>query len=224
MRILLVEDDPVISKNIQLFLNKRGFSIDHTQTINNANQKLSDEEYDCLILDRGLPDGDGIKLIKTLREDKIDLPILILTAKNQDNDIVEGLNYGADDYLSKPFDMNVLAARLKALIRRKDKIPQNPILKISNLVLDTNTAYVTRANKAISLSPREYALLEYLMVHKNFILDRLTLMSHVWDETLDIFSNTVDVHIKYLRSKIDQGFKKKLIKTVRGRGYMISDK
>lgn len=221
MRILLVEDDSLIAKNIIIFLKRKGYSIDLSKTIEDAYGKATTEEYDLVILDRGLPDGDGLTLIKKIRDEEIHIPVLVLTARNEDTDIVEGLNLGADDYLSKPFDMEVLTARIKALSRRLNKIPLKPIIEINDLVINLNSAEVKRNNNIIKLSPREYAILEYMAIHPNQVIDRMTLLAHAWDETVDLFSNTVDVHIKYLRNKIDEGYKTKLIKTVRGKGYMI---
>ncbi len=224
MRILLVEDDVIISENIKILLNRKGYSTDIAVSIEEAYQKISSEDYDILVLDRGLSDGDGIDLIPKIRSEEITTPILVLTARNEDNDIVEGLNNGADDYLSKPFEMNILLARIKALTRRVNKIPIKPLISIGKLNIDMNNAIVKFGNIVINLSPREYALLEYLTIHKDQILDRTTLLSHVWDENTDMFSNTVDVHIKYLRNKIDSVFNTKFIKTIRGKGYMISEK
>ena len=162
----------------------------------------------------------GLYYIDKIRNEDINIPILVLTARNEDNDIVEGLNSGADDYLSKPFEMSILLARIKALSRRVTKIPLKPIIKINTLVIDMNSAIVKWNNKIINLSPREYSILEYLAIHKNQIVDRVTLLSHAWDENVDLFSNTVDVHIKYLRNKLGNN----TIKTVRGKGYLITDK
>lgn len=221
MRLLLVEDDSIISKNIMIFLKRKGYSVDLSESIDEAYDKSTTEDYDLIILDRGLPDGDGLTLIKKIRDEDVHIPILVLTARNEDIDIIEGLNLGADDYLSKPFDMEILIARIKALTRRLNKIPLKPILEINDLVINLNSAEVKRNNKIIKLSPREYSILEYMAIHPNQVIDRMTLLSHAWDENVDMFSNTVDVHIKYLRNKIDEGYKHKLIKTVRGKGYMI---
>lgn len=221
MRILLVEDDSIIAKNIRIFLKRKNYSVDLSETIEDAYDKSVTEEYDLIILDRGLPDGDGLTLIKKIRDEEVHTPILVLTARNEDLDIVEGLNLGADDYLSKPFDMEVLTARIKALSRRLNKIPLKPIIEINDLVINLNSAEVKRNNNVIKLSPREYAILEYMAIHPNQVIDRMTLLSHAWDENVDMFSNTVDVHIKYLRNKIDEGHNIKLIKTIRGKGYML---
>ena len=221
MRILLVEDDSIIAKNISIFLKRKGYSIDLAENLEEGYDKSLSEDYDLIVLDRGLPDGDGLTLIKKIRDEEVHTPILVLTARNEDLDIVEGLNMGADDYLSKPFDMEILTARIKALSRRLNKIPLKPIIEIDDLVINLNTAEVKRNNKVIKLSPREYSILEYMAIHPNQVIDRMTLLSHAWDENVDLFSNTVDVHIKYLRNKIDEGHKTKLIKTIRGKGYMI---
>lgn len=221
MRILLVEDDSIIAKNISIFLKRKGYSIDLAENLEEGYDKSLSEDYDLIVLDRGLPDGDGLTLIKKIRDEEVHTPILVLTARNEDLDIVEGLNMGADDYLSKPFDMEVLTARIKALSRRLNKIPLKPIIEIDDLVINLNSAEVKRNNKVINLSPREYSILEYMAIHPNQVIDRMTLLSHAWDENVDLFSNTVDVHIKYLRNKIDEGHTTKLIKTIRGKGYMI---
>ncbi len=224
MRLLLVEDDTIIAKNIIIFLKRKGYSIDLSESIEEAYDKALSEDYDLIILDRGLPDGDGITLIKKIRSEEVHTPILVLTARNEDADIIEGLNLGADDYLSKPFDMEVLTARIKALSRRLNKIPLKPIIQIDDLILNLNSAEVKRNNIIIKLSPREYSILEYMAIHANQVIDRMTLLSHAWDENVDMFSNTVDVHIKYLRNKIDEGHQVKLIKTIRGKGYMLCKK
>jgi DNA-binding response OmpR family regulator len=223
MRVLLVEDDSVISQNISTYLKRKKYSVDSAETIEVGYEKAISDDYDLIVLDRGLPDGDGLELIKKIRDEEINTPILVLTARNEDIDIVEGLNSGADDYLSKPFDMDVLIARMKALSRRLNKIPLKPVIKIDDLAINLNSTEVKRAGKIIKLSPREYAILEYLAIHVNQVVDRMTLLSHAWDENVDMFSNTVDVHVKYLRNKIDEEHSHKLIKTVRGKGYMLCE-
>ena len=207
-----------------IFLKRKGYSVDLSESIEDAYDKSTTEDYDLIILDRGLPDGDGLTLIKKIRDEDVHIPILALTARNEDIDIIEGLNLGADDYLSKPFDMEILIARIKALTRRLNKIPLKPILEINDLVINLNSAEVKRNNVTIKLSPREYSILEYMAIHPNQIIDRMTLLSHAWDENVDMFSNTVDVHIKYLRNKVDEGHEVKLIKTIRGKGYMLCKK
>lgn len=165
----------------------------------------------------------GIDLCNKLREKKYSTPILILTARSQTDDVIAGLQKGADDYLVKPFEMEILIARIKALLRRKNTILIPPILTVADLTLNSNTRQVKRAGAEIPLAPREYVLLEYLLKNKGRVIDRMELMEHVWGETIDEFSNTVDVHIRYLRKKIDEPFKKALIKTVKQKGYMICE-
>lgn len=221
MRILIVEDDERIGKNIQKMLEKERFIGDLVKNAEDALYKAEIEEYDVIILDRMLPDKEGIEVCRTLRKNRNKSAILMLTAKVQVEDKVEGLNEGADDYLTKPFDMKELISRVKALVRRKSGISQTPVISIYDLSINTNTCEVIRGDRNISLSPKEYSLLEYLARNSDRVVDRLELMSHVWGEELDEFSNTVDVHVRYLRRKIDEPFKKKLIKTVKNRGYML---
>jgi len=174
--------------------------------------------YDLLILDINLPGMDGYIICSMLRQNKKRMPILMLTAKTSQKDIILGLNLGADDYLSKPFDMEELLARVRALLRRRTEERQ-PILKTKNIEVDTNTQKVLRKGKEIRLAPKEYALLEFLLRHKDISQDRPSILEHVWGSRDDLlFSQTVDVHISYLRRKLG----KDLIQTVPGKGYMIS--
>lgn len=189
-------------------------------SITEGYEKIIDEDYDCIVLDRGLPDGDGINLIQKIRAEKIGAPILVLTARGETEDETFGLNTGADDYLGKPFDIEILVARVKALMRRRDKEPSNPIIKTCGLAINTSIAQVKKDGKILDLSPKEYAILEYLAINQDKIVDRMTLLTHAWGEEVDLFSNTVDVHIKYLRNKLGED----TIITVRGKGYMICDK
>lgn len=221
MRILVVEDDKRIADNLEKILKSRSFAVDTAYNGNIGLEKALDECYDLLILDWMLPDIEGIDIAKKLREEKINTPILILTAKSQLEDKIEGLNIGADDYLTKPFEMGELLARISAILRRKGTASGLPEIKIGDLVINTNTCAVWRGEKRIELSPKEYALLEYLAKFNGKVVERIELLTHVWDENADLFSNTVDVHIRYLRKKIDRGFKKKLIRTVKGKGYAI---
>jgi DNA-binding response OmpR family regulator len=147
----------------------------------------------------------------------------MLTAKVQVENIVSGLESGADDYLTKPFSMDVLLARIKVLIRRVNTKPLAPIIKMGDMALDTNKRTVMRGKEYIELAPKEYVLLEYLIMHKCKAIDRMEIMEHVWGETIDEFSNTVDVHIRYLRKKIDEPYGTNLIKTIKNKGYMICE-
>jgi len=201
-------------------LRRSGFAVDTAENLEQAFQKLADNEYDLLVLDWLLPDGQGIDLCRSLRRDKNNIPILLLTAKSLISDKITGLDAGADDYLSKPFDAGELLARIRSLLRRQPQIAPS-LIEIDDLIIDTNLHQVTRAGVQIKLSPKEYSLLEYLAINVNIALDRLTILSHVWDENADLFSNTVDVHIRYLRQKIDANSSKKLIKTIKGKGYSL---
>ena len=224
MRILLVEDDVVIAKNLKALISKSSFVVEIASTLGEAGAKIETNQYDCIVLDRRLPDGEGVELIPKIRAKGIYSPILVLTSRNQHQDIVEGLNSGADDYLSKPFNIEELIARIRALIRRGERIPESPVLSIGDLTLDTNLRLAKRGEIRIALSPREYSILEYLCINQCKVVNRMELIEHVWDESLDLFSNTVDVHIRYLRKKIDEGYHKKLIRTVRGKGYVVCGK
>lgn len=221
MRLLIVEDDERIGKNIKKMLELEHYIVDLVHNAEDALYNAEIEEYDVIILDRMLPDKEGLEVCKTLKKNKNKSTILMLTAKTQLEDKLEGLDEGADDYLSKPFDMKELVSRVKALIRRKSGISQTPVIIIHDLKINTNLCEVERGGKLISLSPKEYSLLEYLARNPNKVIGRMEIMSHVWGEEIDELSNTVDVHIRYLRRKIDDRFNKKLIKTVKNRGYLL---
>ncbi|KKU49345.1 MAG: Two component transcriptional regulator, winged helix family [Candidatus Woesebacteria bacterium GW2011_GWF2_46_8] len=223
MRILLVEDDPKILDDLARLLTENGYVVDKQSTLEGAIDQATSSEHDCIVLDRGLPDGDGLELVKTLQEEDIKTPVLVLTAKNSAKELVKGLDIGADDYLGKPFGIDELLARIRGLIRRGGSDKTLPVLSALDLELDTNTTTVKRAGKMIALSPKEYAMLHYLLVNKNRTIDRIDLLTHVWGDEIDLFSNTVDVHVRYLRRKIDDKHAKKLIRTVRGKGYMLCE-
>lgn len=223
MKILIVEDDREIANNLKELLKREGYVSTVVESLREAKEEIESLEYDCVILDRGLSDGDGITLVQHMERERITTPVLVLTAKNNPRELVEGLDLGADDYLGKPFRMEELLARVRVLIRRGGVEKTRPILKAADLSINTNNMTINRGNKDIELTPKEYAMLHYLMMNKNKAIDRMTLLTHVWGDEIDLFSNTVDVHIRYLRKKIDEGHKKKLIKTVRGKGYMLCD-
>jgi len=222
MRILVVEDEHKIANSIKRGLELEAYAVDVAYDGEDGFALASSADYDVVILDVMLPKMDGIEICRRLRACHIHTPILILTAKGQIDDKVEGLNVGADDYLVKPFAFVELLARLKALTRR----PRNSlgqVLTAGDLHLDTITYEVTRAGTRIDLSKREFALLEYLMRNKGRILTKDQLINHVWDYDADVLPNTVEVYIGYLRNKIDKPFsgKEPLIRTVRGFGYRI---
>lgn len=223
MHALIIEDDEVIGQNVAAMLAKEGFV---TTVVTNAKDGLYQTEietYDILIIDWMLPDGEGIQIVRSLRQKGIVTPVIMLTAKSQIEDKVEGFTTGADDYLTKPFSQKELLVRVKALVRRKPYISRTPIIKVADLTIDTNTHKVERCGVTIALAPKEYSLLEFLIFHTNEAVDRMRLLHHVWGEEIDEFSNTVDVHIRYLRRKIDDGHRLKLIRTVVGKGYMLCD-
>jgi len=222
MRILIVEDDHKIANAIKKGLEQESFAVDLAFDGKEGLGLAMTIDYDLIILDRMLPETDGLNICKALRNEKKHLPVLILTAKDKIEDRVEGLDAGADDYLIKPFAFEELLARVRALLRRpKNKI--DDILKVGNLTLNLKTFEVKRDNKKIKLSKKEFALLEYLMRNPNRVLTKDDIISHVWDYDADILPNTVEVFIGYLRNKIDRSFRDKpLIHTLRGFGYKIS--
>lgn len=224
MRILVVEDEHKIANSIKKGLEQEMFAADVAYTGEDGYDFASSEEYDVIILDRLLPGMDGIEICRRLREKQIHTPILLLTAKGQVNDKVEGLNAGADDYLTKPFAFEELLARIKALIRRPKNV-LGDVLSVGDVTLNCQTYEVKRQDKKIVLSSKEFSLLEYLMRHANKILTRDQIINHVWNYDANILPNTVEVYIKLLRNKIDKPFKnnKQLIHTVRGFGYKIGN-
>lgn len=221
MHVLIIEDDNIIARNIQKMLKTAGITSTISLSGEDGIYKSEVGTYDVIILDWMLPDISGIEVCKKIREKDNKTPVIMLTAKSQLEDKIQGLDTGADDYLTKPFAMEELIARVKALIRRKSGETVSPILSVADLTLNTNTHEVKRANKIILLAPREYTLLEYLMLQKGKTVNREALLHHVWGEDIDPFSNTVDVHIRYLRKKVDEKFSKKLIKTIKNTGYAI---
>jgi len=222
MRILIIEDDAKIARAVKKGLEQEAFAVDIAGDYEEGLGLAVTQDYDLLVLDRMLPGAaEGVDLCRELRGKGMDMPILMLTAKDKISDRVHGLNAGADDYLIKPFAFEELLARVKALLRR----PQSSIaevLEVSDLTLDTGTFKAHRGKSEIELSRTEYALLEYLMRNEGIVLTRDNIIGHVWNYDADVLPNTVEVYIGYLRNKIDKPFKgPKLIHTVRGFGYMI---
>lgn len=222
MKALVVEDERLIASSIKRGLEQEKYVVDVAYDGTSGFDLASTEDYDIIILDRLLPGMDGLIVCDKLRSQNIQTPILILTARGQLGDKVEGFKAGADDYLTKPFAFEEFLARVKALIRRPKSIVQ-PTLSVSDLTLNTDTFEVIRGKTKIQLSSKEFLLLEYLLRNKNKIVKKEQIISHVWNYDDDILPNTIEVYIGYLRNKIDKPFKDKpnLIHTVRGFGYKI---
>ncbi|PIU40967.1 MAG: DNA-binding response regulator [Candidatus Omnitrophica bacterium CG07_land_8_20_14_0_80_42_15] len=222
MRILIVEDEKKIAGFIKRGLKDEGHVVDMAHDGEEGHFLASTNDYDLIILDLMLPKMDGITICKKLREAKNPAPILMLTAKDGVKDKVLGLDSGADDYLTKPFAFEEFLARVRNLLKKKGSLAPTKF-KVADLTLDLLTHKVTRADKEIGLTTKEYALLEYLMRNAGTVVTRTKISEHVWDIDFDTFTNTIDVYINYLRKKIDSGAKKKLIHTVRGRGYILKE-
>lgn len=222
MRILLVEDEDRIASFVARGLKEAHYVVDVAKDGEKGLFMAEVNEYDLLILDIMLPGKDGISVCRELRAKKIDLPILMLSAKDTTDDKVRGLNFGADDYLAKPFAFKELLARVQALLRRKSS-NKGGVLAIGDLELNQLTHKVTRQGKEIELTSKEYTLLEYMMLNSGKIITRTMISEHVWHEDFDSFTNVIDVYMNYLRNKIDKGFAKPLIRTKRGSGYIIRD-
>lgn len=223
MKILIVEDEVKIAQALKRGLEQESYAVDIAFDADDGLAHALDPDYDIVILDRMLPGMiEGLDIVREMRREDIQTPVIMLTAKDQTEDKVQGLNYGADDYLTKPFAFDELLARLRALLRRPSESLGN-ILKLDDLQLDTINFHVSRAGKTIALSQKEYALLEYMMRHQNQTLTKQNIITHVWDDDADVLPNTVEVYIGYLRTKIDRPFKgPNLIQTMRGFGYKLS--
>ena len=221
MRILLSEDEPRVAHFIIKGLREQGYAVDNAQDGEAALYKICINEYDLIILDVMLPRKNGFEVCNELRRTGVKTPILMLTARDTIEDRVKGLDSGADDYLSKPFDFKELLARVRALLRRaKDLRPET--LAVADLVLNPANHNVTRAGISIRLTAKEYSLLEFFMLREGKIVNRNEIAEHVWDENFDPFSNVIDVYVRRLRRKIDEGFDQPLIHTRRGEGYIFS--
>lgn len=224
MRILVIEDEHRIANTIKKGLEQERYAVDVAYNGSDGFDLASAEEYDVILLDLMIPEMDGITVCKKLRKQGIHTPVLILTAKSQVRNKVEGLDSGADDYLTKPFSFEELLARIRALVRRP-KNTTNTTLTVNDLKLDPKTYEVERDKIKVKLSSKEFSLLEYLMRNPAVTLTKEQIIAHVWDYDADILPNTVEVYIKNLRTKIDQPFKNKpnLIHTIRGFGYRIGE-
>ena len=225
MKILLVEDDKTLSSTIKETLESQTFAVDLVSTIDAAQFQIEEftKEYDCIVLDINLPDGNGFDLCKDIRNKKITTPIIMMTARDTLEEKIKGLNIGADDYITKPFSIQELIARIKSIIRRSSKEPL-PIITVGRLEVNPQTMRVLNNKKPINLSSREFSVLEILARHSDEVVTRSMLMEHVWGSDFESFSNVIDVYIKNLRKKIDAGQQNKLLNTIRGSGYSLSNK
>ncbi len=224
MRVLVVEDDPEVAAYLVKGLKEQGHNVDEAADGKNGLFLANSEDYDVMIIDRMLPALDGLTIVKSVRAAGKTTPMLILSALGDVDDRVEGLRAGGDDYLTKPFAFSELLARMDALIRRTRQSPAaETTLRVADLELDQLTRIVKRGGKITDLQPREYRLLEYLMHNAGRVVTRTMLLERVWDYYFDPQTNVIDVHISRLRGKIDKGFDKPLLHTVRGAGYIIRE-
>jgi DNA-binding response OmpR family regulator len=222
MKILVVEDEKKVASFIKHALVEEFYSVDIALDGERGEEMVLSDEYDLIILDLMLPKKDGFEFIKSIREKNINIPLLILTAKDSIDDKVKGLDLGADDYLTKPFVLEELFARVRSLLRRQG-VDKTNILRIDDLELDTITHIAKRNSKKIEFTAREYELIEFFLRNKNRVLTRSIIAQHVWEYNFDPESNIVDVYINRLRNKIDGGFTKKLIHSIKGVGYIIKN-
>lgn len=223
MRVLLIEDDVTIARLLKEGLEDESYAVDVANDGSEGYRTAVADDYDVIILDIMLPGMNGYEVCRALRNDGNKTPILMLTARDAERDIVEGLDTGADDYLAKPFSFDVLLARIRALLRRPNEKLEE-ILQVGDLKLDPSSKKVTRASQEISLTAKEYGVLEYLMRNKGKVLSKEQIISHVWDFDADVLPNNVELFIMFLRRKIDKPFKSKLIHTVSGFGYKLEKK
>jgi heavy metal response regulator len=222
MHVLVIEDEKKVASFIQRGLEAEHYSVDVAHDGESGLSRLFDEDYDLLILDVMLPKRDGLAVLREIRSRGVHIPVLLLTARDTLADKVEGLDQGADDYLTKPFAFEELLARVRALLRRGTQT-QATTLTLADLSLDPVTRQVTRAGKKIDLTAKEFALLEFFLRNPGRVLSRAVIAQHVWGVDFDTFTNVIDVYVKYLRKKIDADLEPKLIHTVRGAGYVLKE-
>lgn len=222
MKALLIEDDKEVSNYIFNGLSELNFTVDKVESGKDGLFLATTEKYDIIILDRMLPELDGLTILKTIRGSGNNTPVLILSTLGDVDNKVQGLRAGGDDYLVKPFAFSELHARIEALVRRNVKNKESEVtIEIEDLTLDLLSRKVKRANKVIELQSREFKLLEYMLKHRGQVVTRTMLLENVWDYNFDPQTNIIDVHVSRLRNKIDKGYDKQIIKTVRGAGYII---
>lgn len=222
MRLLLVEDEEKVARFVQRGLEAERYAVDVAADGNRALELLTTYQYDLLILDLLLPVLSGTEVLRQLRAQDAHLPVLILSARDALGDKVQHFEIGADDYLTKPFAFAELLVRVKALLRR-GAVSRANVLKVADLKLDRVTQQVRRAGQRIELTAKEYALLEYLMSNAGRVLSRTMIIEHVWDQSFDGATNIVDVYVRHLRNKVDEGHARKLIRTIRGAGYVLNE-
>lgn len=222
MRVLLAEDDQRIANFIIKGLRENAYAVDAVINGEDALYQAAINTYDIIILDVMMPLKDGFEVCRELRKDGVKTPVLMLTARDAVADRISGLDYGADDYLTKPFEFGELLARLRALLRRSGEI-RPPKIVVEDLEIDTMAQTVRRGGRVIALTTKEYTLLEYLAREQGKVVGREEIAEHVWDENFDVFSNLIEVYVNRLRSKIDEGFDVHLIHTKRGAGYILKD-
>ncbi|QES90047.1 response regulator transcription factor [Rhizosphaericola mali] len=222
-KILIVEDELHLASLVSKVLLEEGFAVDIAYNGLQAYAQIQNGNYDLVLLDRMLPEMTGLDLCQKLRKEKNFIKILMLTALDSPEDIVQGLDIGADDYLTKPFSIKVLSARIRNLLRRDSKNDEETIkeLREGTLLMDRYSKNVSRAEMSILLTPTEYKLLEYMLLNKHKVLSRMELLEHVWGIDFDMGTNVVDVYMNYLRKKVDKGFEPKIIQTIIGMGYML---
>ena len=223
MKLLIVEDEKRLCQTVAKHLKAEGYAVDFCHDGKDAFDYMAGTEYDAVILDIMLPGLDGISVLKTMRSQKVKTPVLLLTAKNTIEDKVKGLDSGADDYLTKPFSLEELSARIRVMIRRSGIERVDSQISAGPLTLDTDRKVALREGKEIPLTAKEYAILEYLMHNKGIVLSRDKMMNHIWNYDYEGSSNIIYVYSRTLRNKIDADFELKLIQTVRGLGYVIKD-
>lgn len=220
MKILLIEDDQTLAKNLKQVLIKAGFAVDSASSKEEAGVAVEVNEYDCLVLDLNLPDGNGFDFLKSIRSEDNETPVIIVTARGQVEDRVRGLNLGADDYVPKPVDSEELIARIRALIRRNSRMAL-PVITIGELTVKPAEHTASVAGQQLELTAKEFSVLEYLAQYSGQVITRAMMMEHIWGSDFDTFSNVIDVYVRNIRRKIEAHTKTNLIRTIRGKGYIL---
>ena len=222
MRLLIVEDEKHLNKTLTERLTKIGYTVDNCFDGEDALYYVENTKYDGIILDVMMPKMNGFEVLRIMREKKILTPVLMLTAKDSDEDIINGLDIGANDYLTKPFSFDILCARIRAMLRVKENVTGS-VLEIADLSLDTTTRVVKRGDTVIELSSKEYSVLEYLMRNKGIIVSKEKIEENIWNYEYEGSSDVIKVYIHHLRKKIDDSFEKKLLHTIKNVGYVIKE-